>query len=72
MDEQLVAGLIEGFRPGVAERLGLGPQDCAKVNGWLVCGQMTGWGQVCGARFRLVTTSTTSRLRAVARRRAQG
>ncbi|MGE4243108.1 CaiB/BaiF CoA transferase family protein [Ramlibacter sp.] len=37
--------LIEGFRPGVAERLGLGPEDCAKVNPKLVYGRMTGWGQ---------------------------
>lgn len=38
-------GLIEGFRPGVMERLGLGPQDCAAVNPKLVYGRMTGWGQ---------------------------
>lgn len=38
-------GLIEGFRPGVTERLGLGPDDCAKVNERLVYGRMTGWGQ---------------------------
>ncbi|MFV1989936.1 MAG: CoA transferase, partial [Acidimicrobiales bacterium] len=37
--------LIEGFRPGVAERLGIGPQDCWKVNAGLVYGRMTGWGQ---------------------------
>ncbi|MGH3366240.1 MAG: CaiB/BaiF CoA transferase family protein [Nocardioidaceae bacterium] len=37
--------LIEGFRPGVAERLGLGPEDCWKVNPRLVYGRMTGWGQ---------------------------
>jgi alpha-methylacyl-CoA racemase len=37
--------LIEGFRPGVTERLGLGPQDCAKVNDRLIYGRMTGWGQ---------------------------
>jgi alpha-methylacyl-CoA racemase len=37
--------LIEGFRPGVAERLGLGPQDCARVNEKLIYGRMTGWGQ---------------------------
>ena len=44
----LVAGsdvLIEGFRPGVAERLGLGPADCWAVNPRLVYGRMTGWGQ---------------------------
>ncbi|HLS55202.1 MAG TPA: CaiB/BaiF CoA-transferase family protein [Zeimonas sp.] len=37
--------LIEGFRPGVMERLGLGPADCASVNPRLVYGRMTGWGQ---------------------------
>jgi alpha-methylacyl-CoA racemase len=37
--------LIEGFRPGVAERLGLGPDDCAAKNPKLVYGRMTGWGQ---------------------------
>ena len=38
-------GLIEGFRPGVTERLGLGPDDCAARNPALVYGRMTGWGQ---------------------------
>ena len=38
-------GLIEGFRPGVAERLGLGPDDCLARNPRLVYGRMTGWGQ---------------------------
>ncbi|MPZ61540.1 MAG: CoA transferase [Propionibacteriales bacterium] len=38
-------GLLEGFRPGVAERLGLGPDDCHAVNPRLVYGRMTGWGQ---------------------------
>jgi alpha-methylacyl-CoA racemase len=37
--------LIEGFRPGVTERLGLGPDDCAKVNERLIYARMTGWGQ---------------------------
>ena len=37
--------LIEGFRPGVAERLGLGPDDCAERNPRLVYGRVTGWGQ---------------------------
>ena len=44
----LVAGadaLIEGNRPGVMERLGLGPADCAERNPKLVYGRMTGWGQ---------------------------
>lgn len=45
---ELVVGadaLIEGFRPGVAERLGIGPADCHAVNPKLVYGRMTGWGQ---------------------------
>ena len=45
---RLVAGadaLIEGFRPGVAERLGVGPDECMAVNPRLVYGRMTGWGQ---------------------------
>ncbi len=37
--------LIEGFRPGVMERLGLGPEACLKINPKLVYGRMTGWGQ---------------------------
>ena len=37
--------LIEGNRPGVMERLGLGPADCAKRNPRLVYARMTGWGQ---------------------------
>jgi alpha-methylacyl-CoA racemase len=37
--------LIEGFRPGVAERLGLGPTACEAVNPALVYGRMTGFGQ---------------------------
>ncbi|NYT22871.1 CoA transferase [Alcaligenaceae bacterium] len=38
-------GLIEGFRPGVMERLGLGPDACRERNPRLVYGRMTGWGQ---------------------------
>ncbi len=38
-------GLVEGFRPGVMERLGLGPDVCAARNLKLVFGRMTGWGQ---------------------------
>ncbi|MYH97744.1 MAG: CoA transferase, partial [Acidimicrobiia bacterium] len=38
-------GLIEGFRPGVAERLGIGPDACLARNPKLVYGRMTGWGQ---------------------------
>jgi alpha-methylacyl-CoA racemase len=37
--------LVEGFRPGVAERLGIGPDRCLAVNPRLVYGRMTGWGQ---------------------------
>lgn len=45
---QLVAradGLIEGFRPGVMEKLGIGPEACRALNPALVFGRMTGWGQ---------------------------
>jgi alpha-methylacyl-CoA racemase len=45
---RLVAGadaFIEGFRPGVAERLGIGPDECLARNPRLVYGRMTGWGQ---------------------------
>jgi len=38
-------GLIEGFRPGVMERLGLGPEVCEALNPALVYGRITGWGQ---------------------------
>ena len=38
-------GIIEGFRPGVMERLGLGPNVCLERNDRLVYGRMTGWGQ---------------------------
>jgi alpha-methylacyl-CoA racemase len=38
-------GLIEGFRPGVMEKLGLGPAECLAANPRLVYGRMTGWGQ---------------------------
>jgi crotonobetainyl-CoA:carnitine CoA-transferase CaiB-like acyl-CoA transferase len=37
--------LIEGFRPGVTERLGLGPDPCLARNPRLIYGRMTGWGQ---------------------------
>lgn len=46
--KQLVAkadGLIEGFRPGVMERLGLGPDQLTMQNARLVYGRLTGWGQ---------------------------
>lgn len=37
--------LIEGFRPGAAERLGVGPEDCRERNPRLIYARMTGWGQ---------------------------
>jgi len=37
--------LLEGYRPGTMERLGLGPDDCSAINPALVYGRMTGWGQ---------------------------
>jgi alpha-methylacyl-CoA racemase len=37
--------LLEGFRPGVTERLGLGPDECLEANPTLVYARMTGWGQ---------------------------
>lgn len=37
--------VFEGFRPGVMEKLGLGPDECMAVNPRLVYGRMTGWGQ---------------------------
>lgn len=37
--------LLEGYRPGVAERLGLGPEVCLERNPRLIYGRMTGWGQ---------------------------
>ena len=44
--------LIEGFRPGVMERLGLGPEETMAINPRLVYGRMTGWGQQ-GPKSRL-------------------
>lgn len=37
--------LLEGYRPGVAERLGIGPDDLARLNPRLIYGRLTGWGQ---------------------------
>jgi len=37
--------VFEGYRPGVMEKLGLGPEECIKRNKALVYGRMTGWGQ---------------------------
>lgn len=36
--------VLEGFRPGVAERLGIGPQDCLRIQPGIVYGKATGWG----------------------------
>jgi alpha-methylacyl-CoA racemase len=52
--------LIEGFRPGVAERLGVGPSVALERNPALVYGRMTGWGQAGPSRRLPATTSTTS------------
>ncbi|GAA4709496.1 CaiB/BaiF CoA-transferase family protein [Pseudonocardia yuanmonensis] len=64
--------LIEGFRPGVMERLGLGPDDCRADNPGLVYGRMTGWGQD-GPRAReaghdINYLALTGALRSIARR----
>ena len=51
----LIAGadaLVEGFRPGVMERLGLGPRECAARNPGLVYGRASGWGQTGPYRLR--------------------
>jgi len=55
--------LIEANRPGVMERLGLGPEDCLKANPKLVYGRMTGWGQdgpkahLAGHDYNYIATS---------------
>ena len=64
--------LVEGFRPGVMERLGLGPDRCLELNPALVYGRMTGWGQD-GPRARqaghdINYLSLTGALRSIARR----
>lgn len=63
--------LIEGFRPGVAERLGIGPDDCAAVNPRLIYGRMTGWGQsgprASRAGHDINYISLTGHLHAIAR-----
>lgn len=64
--------LIEGFRPGVAERLGVGPEDCLRINPRLVYGRMTGWGQVgpmsARAGHDINYISLTGALHAIGRR----
>ena len=52
--------VTEGFRPGVMERLGLGPEVCLARNRRLVYGRMTGWVRPAPWRARRDTTSTTS------------
>jgi alpha-methylacyl-CoA racemase len=52
--------LIEGFRPGVTERLGLGPDECLALRPTLVYGRMTGWGQGGPHAQAAGPTSTTS------------
>ncbi len=64
--------LLEGYRPGVAERLGLGPRDCHAVNPRLVYGRMTGWGQTgplaATAGHDITYIAVTGALHAAARR----
>ena len=63
--------LIEGFRPGVTERLGLGPQDCAKVNERLIYAPHDRAGaRPARAASRPAMTSTTSRSTACCTRSA--
>ncbi|QJY46841.1 CaiB/BaiF CoA transferase family protein [Pseudonocardia broussonetiae] len=64
--------VVEGFRPGVMERLGLGPEQCLAENPALVYGRMTGWGQD-GPRAReaghdINYLALTGALRSIARR----
>lgn len=55
--------LLDCFRPGTCERLGIGPDDCASVNPRLIFARITGWGQDGPLAWprRRVTTSTTCR-----------
>lgn len=53
--------LFEGFRPGVMERLGLGPEVCRKANPSLVYARMTGWVKPDLSLRKRATTSTISR-----------
>jgi alpha-methylacyl-CoA racemase len=52
--------LVEGFRPGVMERLGYGPEDVQSLNPRLIYARMTGWGQTGPRRNAPATTSITS------------
>ena len=74
MVRRLAAGsdaLIEGYRPGVAERLGVGPADCWALNPALVYGRMTGWGQdgplAAAAGHDIAYIAVTGALHAVGR-----
>lgn len=58
---QSADALIEGFRPGVMERLGLGPDACLALNPKLVYGRTTGWGDTVRWLIRQDTISITSR-----------
>ncbi|MDL5155607.1 CaiB/BaiF CoA transferase family protein [Actinomycetospora termitidis] len=64
--------LLEGFRPGVMERLGLGPEPCRAANPGLVYGRMTGWGQdgprAHQAGHDINYLALTGALRSIARR----
>lgn len=51
--------LIEGYRPGVTERLGFGPEECLAANPCLIYGRMTGWGQTGPLAPGPATTPTT-------------
>ncbi|OOK70556.1 coA-transferase III family protein [Mycobacterium kansasii] len=53
--------LLDCFRPGTCERLGIGPDDCAAVNPRLIFARITGWGQDGRWHRRPATTSTTCR-----------
>jgi crotonobetainyl-CoA:carnitine CoA-transferase CaiB-like acyl-CoA transferase len=75
MAMEVVAGadaLIEGMRPGVMERLGLGPEQCFARNPKLVYGRMTGWGQkgplADAAAHDLNYIATTGALDAIGRK----
>ena len=51
--------ILEGFRPGVMERLGLGPDVCLQKNPGIVFGRMTGWGQEGPLAMAAGTTRAT-------------
>lgn len=55
--------LVDPYRPGVAERIGLGPEECLERNPQLIYARMTGWGRTARWRAPRATTSTTLRWR---------